>query len=125
MEGGSDGVGGGPVVPVGVLQGVDGVRDAVVNVGQYHSLEALHDDWSECYWPEVIQAGWGVLLGDGDDGRGLVASWDDALTEGEVEDGGENISQLVSTSSEGASWYVVRPSCFPGADAPQGFVYLG
>ena len=99
---------------VGVLQGVGSVWDAALNVGQYHSLKALHNDRSECYRQEVIQAGWGVLLGEGDDGGGLVASWDDALPEGEVKDGGENISQFVSTCSEGASWYIVWPGSLPG-----------
>ena len=67
---------------------------------QYHSLKTLNDDWSECYWPVVIQAGRLALLGEGDNGCGLEAGGSSAVTEGKVEDGGENFSQLVGTRSE-------------------------
>lgn len=44
MKGSSNGIGGGPVGPVGILQGVCSVQYAALNVGQYHSLEALYND---------------------------------------------------------------------------------
>ena len=62
---------GGPVALVGVLQGVQDVRYAALNVGQHHSLKTLHDDCNECFWPVIIQAGGWALLGEGKDGCGL------------------------------------------------------
>lgn len=124
MDGSSDGIRGGPVGPVGILQGVDGVRYAALNVGQHHSLETLHNDWGECHWPVVIQAGGWAPLRQGDDGRGLKARWYNALAEGEVENGGEDINQLVSTCSEDPPGNVVWSCCFAGVDLPQSFVYL-
>lgn len=52
----SGGVRGRPVACIGVPLRICGDWNAALNVGQYHSLEALYDDQSECYWP-VIQAG--------------------------------------------------------------------
>ena len=49
---------------LGVLQGVQGVRYAALNVGQHHSLKTLHDDWSEFYWYIIRQVG-GLFLGRG------------------------------------------------------------
>lgn len=46
MEGRGYGVQGGPVGPVDILQRVQGVRCAPLNVGQHQFLKALHDDWS-------------------------------------------------------------------------------
>lgn len=34
--------------------GLQGVHNTL-HVGQHHSLVTLHNDWSECYWPEIIQ----------------------------------------------------------------------
>ena len=56
--------------------------------------KTLHDDWSECYWPVIIQAGGWALLGKGDNGCGLTAGGNSALAEEKVEDGDENINQL-------------------------------
>ena len=56
---------------LGVLQGVQGVRYAALNVGQHHSLKTLHDDWSEFYWSIIVQAGGWAYLGKRDDGCGL------------------------------------------------------
>ena len=58
-----------PVGPAGVLQDV---LHAALNVGQHHSLKTLDDDWSQCYWSIIIQAGRWALLGGG--GRWLW-SW--------------------------------------------------
>ena len=63
-------------------------------MGQQHYLKKLHDDWSECYWSVIIQAGGWALLGKGDDGCGLEAGGNGAVAEGKVEDGGEDVSQL-------------------------------
>ena len=69
-------------------------------VSQHRSLKILHNGWSECYWPVIIQAGGWALLGEGDDGRGLEAGRNSTVAEGKVEDGCENISQLVGACSE-------------------------
>ncbi len=87
-------------------------------MGQHHSLKTLHDDWSDCYWPVVVQTGRGALLGKGIDGCGFEAGWDGALTEGEFKDGSEYISQLCRTSSEGPPRDVVWPCCLVGVDLP-------
>ena len=84
---------------------------------QYHSLKTLHDDWSECYWPVVIQADRLALLGKGDDGCGLEAGGNSAVREGKVEDGGENISQFVGTGTYHSTTtvinsYIVRPQYY-------------
>ena len=92
------------------------VQYAALNVGQHHSLKTLHDDWSECYWSVIIQAGGWALLGKGEDGFGLKAGGNDAVAEGKVEDGGENISQLVGAGSESPSRDVVWSSCLAGVD---------
>ena len=92
MDDSSNGIRSGPVGPLGILQGVKSICYAVLNVGQHHPLETLHDDWSECHWPVVIQAGGCAFLRQGDDDRGLKARRNDTLAEGEVEEGGEHIS---------------------------------
>ncbi len=76
MESSSNGVWGGPVGPVCILQGVQSVWHAALNVGQHHSLKTLCDGLSECYWPVVVQTGRGALLGKGNDGWGFEAGWD-------------------------------------------------
>lgn len=48
--------------------------------GELYSLKALHIDRSECYWPEVMQAGWGIFLGDRDHGDNLVTDGSSALS---------------------------------------------
>ena len=43
---------------------------------------------------------------------------------GQVEDGGENISQLVGACSESPPMDALWSSCLAGVDVPQNFVYL-
>ncbi len=93
-------------------------------MGQHHSLKALHDDWSECYWPVIIQAGGCSILGKGDNGCGLETGGNGTLAEGKVEDRGENIRQLAGTCSERLPRDVVWSCCLMGVDLPQGSVYL-
>ena len=64
---------------------------------------------------------WG-LLGKGDDDCGLKAGGNDAVAEGKVGDGGENISQLVGAGSESPSRDVVWSSCLAVVDVPQNFM---
>lgn len=51
-----NGVRGRPVACIGIPQRICSDWNASLNVVQYHSLKALYDDQSECYWP-VIEAG--------------------------------------------------------------------
>ena len=55
-----------------------------------------------------------AVLGKGVDGCGLEAGGNSAVTEGKVEDGGENISQLVGTCSESPPRDVVWSCCLAG-----------
>ena len=50
----SDSICGGPDGPLGVLQVVQGVWYAALNVGQNHSLKTLYKCWSGCYWLVII-----------------------------------------------------------------------
>ena len=124
VENSSDSIRGGPVGPVGILQGVQGVWYAALNVGQHHSLKALHNDWSECYWSVVIQAAWWALLWNRDDGCGLETGGNCAKADGKVEDGCENISQLVGACSESSPRDVIWSGCLARVDVPQDSVYL-
>lgn len=36
------------------LEGIDSVWDHVVDVHENQLFYALHDNWYECHWPEVV-----------------------------------------------------------------------
>lgn len=65
-----------------ILQGVQFIRYAALNMDMHQSLKTLHNHCSESYWPIVSQASWWALLGKGDDPGGFEADGDSALIEG-------------------------------------------
>lgn len=66
-----------------------------LQVGQDEALQHLHDNRGQGDESVVIQACDLGLLGNGDDGRSLEASWDVTQLQRGVEDVGKHRGQLV------------------------------